>query len=169
MYCSIYCIHKCCVSHAILTVCAVFLSSFAPPLLPSPPPLPSPPGATCLHLAAAHGRTTTVEVLLRAGLVSCTLHIPRTFTYSAWYAYRHTYLMHASVPRCGALSASSGHGVIRRHIHHWCNEIMCLITILNILDELIVSRYVTELITTDAGRFGHVGVCHLRTKLFLIS
>ena len=41
-----------------------------PPHLPSPP---SSPGATCLHLAAAHGRTTAVEVLLRAGLVRCTL------------------------------------------------------------------------------------------------
>ena len=30
--------------------------------------------------------------------------------------------------------------------------------------ELIVSRYVAESITTDAGRFGHVGLCQLRTK-----
>ena len=36
---------------------------------------------------------------------------------------------------------------------------------LSILGELIVSRYVAELITTDAGRFGHVGLCQLRTKL----
>ena len=31
--------------------------------------------------------------------------------------------------------------------------------------ELIVSRYVATSITTDAGRFGHVGLCQLRTKL----
>ena len=29
--------------------------------------------------------------------------------------------------------------------------------------KLIVSRYVAESITTDAGRFGHVGLCQLRT------
>ena len=32
--------------------------------------------------------------------------------------------------------------------------------------ELIVSRYVAESITTDAGRFGHVGLCQLRTNEF---
>ena len=32
--------------------------------------------------------------------------------------------------------------------------------------KLIVSRYIAESITTDAGRFGHVGLCQLRTKLF---
>ena len=31
--------------------------------------------------------------------------------------------------------------------------------------ELIVSRYVAESITMIAGRFGHVGLCQLRTKL----
>ena len=30
--------------------------------------------------------------------------------------------------------------------------------------KLIVSRYIAESITTDAGRFGHVGLCQLRTK-----
>ena len=34
------------------------------------------------------------------------------------------------------------------------------------LGKLIVSRYVAESITTDAGRFGHVGLCQLRTKQF---
>ena len=38
---------------------------------------------------------------------------------------------------------------------------------LSISRELIVSRYVAESITTDAGRFGHVGRCQLRTKLTL--
>ena len=33
------------------------------------------------------------------------------------------------------------------------------------MGELIISRYVAELITTDAGRFGHVGLCQLHTKL----
>ena len=32
--------------------------------------------------------------------------------------------------------------------------------------ELIVSRYVAESITTDAGRFGHIGLCQLRTVLY---
>ena len=32
-----------------------------------------------------------------------------------------------------------------------------------ILGELIVNRYVAELITTDAGRFGHVGLCQLHS------
>ena len=36
---------------------------------------------------------------------------------------------------------------------------------LSISDELIVSRYVAESITMIAGRFGHVGLCQLRTKL----
>ena len=31
--------------------------------------------------------------------------------------------------------------------------------------ELIMSIYVAESITIDAGRFGHVGLCQLRTKL----
>ena len=35
--------------------------------------------------------------------------------------------------------------------------------------ELIVSRYVAESITTDAGRFGHVGLCQLRTKLKILQ
>ena len=34
-----------------------------------------------------------------------------------------------------------------------------------ISSELIVSRCIAESITTDAGRFGHVGLCQLRTKL----
>ena len=29
---------------------------------------------------------------------------------------------------------------------------------------MIVNRYLAELITTDAGRFGHVGLCQLHTK-----
>ena len=36
---------------------------------------------------------------------------------------------------------------------------------LSILGELIVSKYVAESITMIAGRFGHVGLCQLRTKL----
>ena len=32
--------------------------------------------------------------------------------------------------------------------------------------KLIVSRYVAESITMIAGRFGHVGLCQLRTKLW---
>ena len=35
--------------------------------------------------------------------------------------------------------------------------------------ELIASRYVAESITTDAGRFGHVGLCQLRTKLKILQ
>ena len=35
----------------------------------------------------------------------------------------------------------------------------------SIAGKLIVSRYVAESITTDAGRFGHVGLCQLRTNL----
>ena len=35
----------------------------------------------------------------------------------------------------------------------------------NTYRELIVSRYIAESITTDAGCFGHVGLCQLRTKL----
>ena len=34
-----------------------------------------------------------------------------------------------------------------------------------ILGELIVSRYVAESITTDAGCFGCIGLCQLHTKL----
>ena len=35
--------------------------------------------------------------------------------------------------------------------------------------ELIVSRCVVESITTDAGRFSHVGLCQLRTKLKILQ
>ena len=34
-----------------------------------------------------------------------------------------------------------------------------------IAHELMVSRYVAESTTTDAGRFSRVGLCQLRTKL----
>ena len=37
---------------------------------------------------------------------------------------------------------------------------------MSISGKLIVSRYIAESITTDAERFGHVGLCRLRTKLF---
>ena len=47
--------------------------------------------------------------------------------------------------------------------HHYTN-IMCVTSIIS--GELIVSRYVAESITTDAGHFGHVGLCQLRTKLY---
>ena len=36
---------------------------------------------------------------------------------------------------------------------------------LMISGKLIVSRYIAESITTDAGRFSHVGLCQLRRKL----
>ena len=36
---------------------------------------------------------------------------------------------------------------------------------LSISGELIVIRYIAESITTDAGRFGHIDFCQLRTKL----
>ena len=32
-----------------------------------------------------------------------------------------------------------------------------------------MSRYVAESITTDAGHFGHVGQCQLRTKLNILQ
>ena len=38
---------------------------------------------------------------------------------------------------------------------------------LNASDELIVSRYVAELITMIAGRFGHVGLCTQLTKAYV--
>ena len=38
-----------------------------------------------------------------------------------------------------------------------------------VVGKLIVSRYVAELITTDAGRFGHVGLCQLCTKLKILQ
>ena len=40
-----------------------------------------------------------------------------------------------------------------------------LIAMLMISGKLIMSRYIAESITTDAGRFGRVGLCQLRTKL----
>ena len=43
-----------------------------------------------------------------------------------------------------------------------------LIATLSISGELIVSRYVAESITTDAGRFGYVGLCQLPTKKNLL-
>ena len=41
-----------------------------------------------------------------------------------------------------------------------------LIAMLSISDILIVSRYVAESMTTDAGRFDNVGLCQLHTKQF---
>ena len=35
--------------------------------------------------------------------------------------------------------------------------------------ELIVSKYVAESITMIAGRFGHEGLCQLRTELNLLD
>ena len=43
---------------------------------------------------------------------------------------------------------------------------MRLIATLLISGELIVSKYVAESITMIAGRFGHEGLCQLRTELF---
>ena len=40
---------------------------------------------------------------------------------------------------------------------------------LSISGEMIVSRCVAESITTDAGRFGHIGLCQLRTKLKILQ
>ena len=36
----------------------------------------------------------------------------------------------------------------------------------SILGELIVSRYIAESVTTDAGHFSHVGLCQLHTEQF---
>ena len=40
--------------------------------------------------------------------------------------------------------------------------------LLDILGKLIASRYVAESMTTDAGCFGHIGLCQLHTKLLCI-
>ena len=45
-----------------------------------------------------------------------------------------------------------------------CVEVDCKRT-RNISGELIVSKYVAESITMIAGRFGHEGLCQLRTEL----
>ena len=67
----LFCYRCCLICSRIPTLFSINSHKILDPLhLPSPP---SSPGATCLHLAAAHGRTTAVEVLLRAGLVRCTL------------------------------------------------------------------------------------------------
>ena len=44
-----------------------------------------------------------------------------------------------------------------------------LIATLSIPGKLIMGRYVAESIIPDAGRFGHVGLCQLPTKLFCTS
>ena len=44
-------------------------------------------------------------------------------------------------------------------------EVFMHVMNITISGELIVSRYVAESITMIAGRFGHVGLCQLRTKL----
>ena len=43
------------------------------------------------------------------------------------------------------------HDIVQRYIH--------------VSGELIVSKYVAESITMIAGRFGHEGLCQLRTEL----
>ena len=42
---------------------------------------------------------------------------------------------------------------------------VCIMNILVVSGELIVSKYVAESITMIAGRFGHEGLCQLRTEL----
>ena len=36
---------------------------------------------------------------------------------------------------------------------------------LSISGELILSKYIAESVTTDAGRFGTTGLCQLRTSI----
>ena len=43
--------------------------------------------------------------------------------------------------------------------------VQCTTTYVKVSGKLIVSRYIAESITTDAGRFSHVDLCQLRTKL----
>ena len=75
-------------------------------------------------------------------------------------------------------SAISTHGIhaVMYLDRFSCDTVYCTTTInsndvveahcyLSISGELIVSRYVAESITMIAGRFGHVGLCQLRTKL----
>ena len=52
--------------------------------------------------------------------------------------------------------------LLQRHLRPQEYVYTCFITESG---ELIVSRYVAESITTDAGCFSHVGLCQLRTKL----
>ena len=42
---------------------------------------------------------------------------------------------------------------------------VCALMCYKISGELIVSKYVAESITMIAGRFGHEGLCQLRTEL----
>ena len=112
------------VSYSCVYICTVFhlCPSLPFPLLPSPPlpssSLPSPPGATCLHLATAHGRTTAVEVLLRAGLVRCT-PIPCTVHGSSICRY----LVYACVPRCASCMPYEDQTSRTTASHVWYN--MC--------------------------------------------
>ena len=53
--------------------------------------------------------------------------------------------------------------------HYTTMMLRRLIATLSILGKLIVSRYVAELITTGAGRFGHVGLCQLHIKLKILQ
>ena len=52
--------------------------------------------------------------------------------------------------------------------HHMCKWSICASgwgrNTTTVMGELIVSRHVAESITTDAGRFGHVGLCQLLDK-----
>ena len=50
-------------------------------------------------------------------------------------------------------------------ILHWAANKAILGKVGHQWGELIVSRYVAESITTDAGCFGHVGLCQMCTKL----
>ena len=63
---------------------------------------------------------------------------------------------------------ADGRATRRLHGLRWHDVIEAHCYIVNI-DELIVSRYVAESITTDARRFGHIGLCQLHMKLFCMQ
>ena len=55
------------------------------------------------------------------------------------------------------------------YLYNYSTELLprVVLTMYRILDELIVSRFVAESITNDAGHFGHVGLCQLLTKAYV--
>ena len=50
-----------------------------------------------------------------------------------------------------------------------CDDVLFCGCTLSTSGELIVSEYIAESITTDAGRFGHIGLYQLSTKLKIVQ
>ena len=60
-------------------------------------------------------------------------------------------------------SAGNEYTILYNHVYNCMNIIIMVMVSISV--ELVMSRYVAESITTDAGCFGHIGLCAVRDKI----